>query len=446
MPDLTHDPLTLYKGRRVCVTGVVCSGVSTSPLINPKPNGNLSKFIFKTDSVQGRAFSPSHAEESYLSVSLHTRENDSLPQYGQSLQLCGELHLPDGQRNPGGFDYRHYLHTQGISATLSVKPHDWEPYPKIAVNPFIQSSLTLRKQILSHSKAVFTPQQSAMLNGILIGERHALAGDLLSDFETTGTVHILATAGLHVGILAMLLLGLFSMLQLSRKSASLLTLLSLWLYVIMAEGRTAVLRAVILISVYLFARLVEREPDLWNALGIAALIIVFLRPLELFSMGFQLSFATVITLLLWMPLCKQWITSRLEKRTKNRILISLMDYTLVAFVAQCGVLPLIAYYAHLVSLSAVPANALVVPLVSPLLLCGFAGAFLSLIHPALAIPFDRAAQLLLDILVQQIQWWGKLGHSVLSMQEPPPLLIVSYYALLWGGGLMLKQRKSKTRK
>src|SRR5205823_14956360 len=101
--------------------------------------------------------------------------------------------------NPGGFDYRAFLERRGIHATLTVRrPEDWRILRTEGGRPWMRPVFALRRAVLQHAYHALPPLRAAVLNGILLGERGDLPGTLNDDFERTGTVHILATAGLHV--------------------------------------------------------------------------------------------------------------------------------------------------------------------------------------------------------------------------------------------------------
>lgn len=433
-------------GSQVVVTGVSCSRTTVQSLRHAKPGESLASFVLEVESIEDRTSHQSTAERGYVQVFLTTEAGREIPHYGQRLRLSGQLDLPEEARNPGGFDYRRALAMKGIGAVLGVKAWGVERVQEGQGNPIIAMGIGLRDRILNHFSQSLTPDQNTLLTGILFGERSTLSGARLAAFEKTGTVHILATAGLHVGIVALLLVALFRWLHIPRHSGAMLSIGLLILYAIMAEGRPAVVRAVVIACVYLFARVVEREPDWWNALALAALILTMMHPLEIFEAGFQLSFATVITLVIWMPLCQKLLSKAIptvkEENTSKRILRRFViqggDFLLVAFVAQVGVLPLIALYYHTFSLTSIPANAIVVPCIAPIMGLGFLSALGSLVSPALVLPCDRLIGGLLDFVMRQVEWWGEGAGGVLSVPLLPLWLIWLYYGVLWGGGLRLR--------
>ncbi len=387
-------------------------------------------------------------------LALHSKVQETavtqkIPRYGDTLTVRGRLELPDGPRNPGGLDYRTYLDHQGIHSTLfALRPEDWSVAAESGsrANPFLTLAYMLRQAILRHARASFSPDHAAVLSGILLGDRANLPPALRDDFERTGTTHILATAGLHIGMVVGLMLGLFRLIRIPRKPAILLTLLGLLLYIPMTGERAAVTRATLMAAVFLGGILLEREAYLPNALALAALVLLVLNPLSLFEAGFQLSFAIVITIALLLPLLRPLQKSVEEElpspkplRAVGRFVLNLF---LIALAAQIGSLPLVAYYFHEVSLVGVFANLLIVPFLFPIIALGFLAAGLGFLSPALAAPLDKLLDFLLTYILSVAHAFASPTWAIYPTGELSPVLIVAVYVVLWGGAWII-HRKAK---
>jgi competence protein ComEC len=365
------------------------------------------------------------------------------PRYGDKVGVRGWLERPGGPRNPGAFDYRGYLARSGVYTTLTARrPEDWQIVGGQGEtdNPWLRLAFALRQRVLRHFEAALPPERAAVLNGILLGERGDLPGVLNEDFERTGTVHVLATAGLHVGMVIVLLLGLLRLFRIARRPAYVGALLLLALYAAMAGGRPSVVRAVIVASVYLIGVLLEREPNLPNALALAALILLLFNPHNLFDAGFQLSFATVITIVLLMPFAEGTLR-RIRQRFRSdrpgmrgiragaELLVACF---FLSIAAQIGAAPLVAYYYNIVSLVSILANLLIVPIIALVIALGFTAAALAQMTSWLAWPLDRLLNMLTAYIICAVKWCAALPWTSVNVASPSPLLIVAYYAALWG--------------
>ena len=211
------------------------------------------------------------------------------------LRSQGVLHQPNGQRNPGGFDYRSYLARRGVFGILQldrgqeIVPTDSSGFP------LLRWTEGLRRRVEAVIDTAYRENRihAQVLKGMLLGLRSELSPDILDAFRNSGSIHILAVSGLHVGLIATDLLFRFSLLRLPRKTTDLLTIAAVILYACLVGFRPSVFRASLMTVIYLISRIIERDRDLLNLLAFAALVLLLINPAQLWDIGFQLSFAAV---------------------------------------------------------------------------------------------------------------------------------------------------------
>ncbi len=365
--------------------------------------------------------------------------------YGDRVALDGHLEEPPGATNPGAFSWRDYLARRAVYCQLRVKrPDAVQTLGASALNPYMRLAWMVRRRVLGAVQASLPAVPAAVLSGILLGRRTDLPPDLMADFVHTGTVHILASAGLHVGIVAFWLFWLCQRLTLPRKPSAVVILLSLWLYALMAGGRPSVTRAVVMATVYFGAILVEREPDLPTTLAAAALFILLWQPTAMLESGFQLSFLTVLTLAVLMPVWEGFWKPRLEAHVADVRLRRVAYWTLemlgLSLLAQIGSAPVVASNYNEVSLVGFFANALVVPWLFLLIPCGFLGALLwGLWHP-LGAALLTLAGWGLRFVVWVVRGCGESSWAYRALPTPPPLLVAAYYLLILAAALLRPHR------
>lgn len=377
------------------------------------------------------------------SVPVSVTNPDGLPHYGDYVSVTGRLIEPSGPRNPGAYDDRTNLARKGIYSRLSVgSPEDWQILVSKRTGPKILGPVyALKRVVLMHSLHALPRERAGVVNAILLGSKSQLSAADRSLFAKTGTVHLLATAGLHTGLVAAMLLYALPFAGVSRRYAVALTLGSLMVFSIMAGDRPAVVRAAIMAGVYLFGDLLEREPDLTNAISLAALGLLLANPLNLFDFGFQISFATVITLAIGMRLTlpfQRRVSASFPGRTAGaRALHASARYLAacvsVTVLAQVGSVPLIIYYFNLFTPAGLLANLLIVPLVAPVMALGFAAAALGAMSPILSLPLDWALSGLAGFILAVVRVCSSPVFGVTSVSSPPVPLLVLYYACLWFG-------------
>ena len=218
---------------------------------------------------------------------------------------------------------------------------------------------------------------AAILRALIIGDKSRLDPELRDSFTRVGVAHVLAISGLHIGLVALLAYGawwwllarsqyLLLMWSVPKLAAS-LTLPVVLLYAGLAGGSVSTLRAVIMVAVFLTARLLDREEEVFRSLALAALIVSLIWPGAVLDISFQLSFVAVLAIFLGLYRFRIWRDNRDKARDVglspwHRQLRRWAGlYGLVSLSATVGTLPLVATHFHTVPLVGFVANLLVVP-------------------------------------------------------------------------------------
>ena len=162
----------------------------------------------------------------------------------------------------------------------------------------------IKRKIINNIEA----HQAALLSAMIIGERASLSEDIKNSFFKSGAIHILAISGLHVGLIAYVLIMLFRAVRIPKKLSYLLVIPCLIIFAIISGAKPPVIRATIMVAVFLVGWSINREISIYNSLALAALIILIINPQQLFEIGFQLSFLSVISIV--------YFTKRLNKLFK----------------------------------------------------------------------------------------------------------------------------------
>ncbi len=362
-------------------------------------------------------------------------------QYGDSLRALVRLRKPRLYQNPGSFNFRRWLETiEDLYWVGTIKsPYLVEKLPRrdsVDISNFFEKT---RHRLLDSIERLYPPwsaqgRDGAVLKAALLGDRAALDSDTVENFRKTGLYHLLVIAGLHVGLLAMLVGVLLRAARLRQTSRGILLFLFLLSYAFLVEQRAPTLRATLMISAYVLAGLLYREHNALNAVGLAGLILLLHRPAWLFESGFQLSFsAALLIATLAVPIVRRttepylralrqvgdagldpYLEPRLaEFRLDLRSLITSMRRRFVFLehhstfataavtapawvglwaantfiftaVLQLGLLLPLAGTFHRVSLAGVGLNALAIPVMTLLLGLGVPVVILGAIAPALA--------------------------------------------------------------
>ena len=386
-----------------------------------------------------------------VSVTCLIRFQKLVPlRYGKHITLTGVLQQPQDRRNPGGFDYRAYLARQGIVGIIDAKgllrigeqggflPLSWIEALRIRTERVID-------HIYTTSGTVDPALHAQLLKGILLGKRSDLPTETLDIFRNSGTFHVLAVSGLHVGLVAMFCYVGFSCFRLPRKVLCLLTIAAVLMYACLIGFRPSVFRASLMAILFLFATLIDRDADLFNLLAFAALVLLLLNPLQMWDVGFQLSFIAVTSIVYFVPKMEAplrlfWENEAASSsqdsvsvltRVRNAAVKWLVLSYLVTLAAQIGTTPLIAYHFFRTYPLGLIVGPFAVGLVSLIVAVGMASVCIGFIYLPLAELIALFNHAIISIFLGLI---GIFGQTWGVVKLAPPTLggFVLYIACFLG--------------
>jgi competence protein ComEC len=218
--------------------------------------------------------------------------------YGDRVILSAKLRLPRNFRNPGAFDYEGYLHGIGVSVLGSVKAGDVEVLPGRSGSTLGLWRSRIRESILEHvrQKGLWSDDDAALFAAMIVGDDSMLLRNVREEFQQTGVYHLLVVSGMNVALLAFAVFWIARRLRCPEWAASLVTIALSVFYAYVAGMGVPITRAVLMLSVFLLARLLYRSRSGLNATGFAALVVLVLSPTALFDAGFQLTFLALLAI------------------------------------------------------------------------------------------------------------------------------------------------------
>ncbi len=340
-----------------------------------------------------------------------SKNQEMVQQLKEGSEICfyGKVYHPKKQQNPGGFDYFNYLNRQGIS--LGIYASEGLEIVGFEKQSFIYSLAGMREKIGNKLDEVMG-KESALVKTMVLGDKNTLDEEVREDFTTIGLAHILAISGLHITILAAMILTLLKKTPLGIKGQWLVMAVVLLAYTLFVGGAPSVVRASILFLIYLGAKATGKVYDDLTALAIAAIGIIGMKPVELFSPGFQLSFGAVAGILLLAGPIKKTLEKRIKGRKK--MTQKVLEGLSLTLAAQMGVLLPMAYWFHKIPLLGILTNVLLLPLISGILIpfyfltvlvayLPYLGGFFGRISSELTKAFIRISQFLAGIPSMEIQ-------------------------------------------
>jgi competence protein ComEC len=357
------------------------------------------------------------------------------------LSFTGKIRSFHNFSNPGGFDYERFMAFKGVWGSAYVQADrltvNKPGSPETSLN-FLDGE---RRRISGLIENAAGQDSREILKALIIGDQTGISAKQREVFNRTGTGHLLAISGLHVGIVATFCFFIFQRL-LSRslyllqkawvkKIAAVLSLVPIAVYGLISGMSASTQRAVIMIFVFLMTFWVRREQDPANTLAAAALVILMVFPPALFSISFQLSFSAVAGILFGMSrfYMKQDSQDGLARKSAKQFL-GFLSISLFAFL---GTLPLCMVYFNQMSLIAVLANCIGVPIVGFLVVpLGLASAFASIFSDFIPhIGFGLCIRIL-DITIAVLAWIASFPFAAVKTVTPNSLEILCYYLFMWG--------------
>ena len=360
-------------------------------------------------------------------------QKDSMP-----MPVMGDVLLVETQVRRGGksgkFDYGLYLRRQGIVGTCWALRRNWQLIGH--EDDMGLKGLAKRSQYFlyqQYRKMGIEGQELGIISALTLGYREDLDKDVQRAFSASGAMHVLAVSGLHTGIVWGLVMWILTLGVLykplwedkfRRWLLNISTIVLIWAYAFLTGLSPSVMRSALMLTFWALSSLLEQQTSRWNPLLAAAVVILIVNPLALWSVSFQLSFAAVAGIMLFGSSMQQAVVS------KGRVWQSVSRLLIVSLAAQLGTMPLTLHYFGQTSNYFALTNLIVVPMAGILLSLGF--STLAMSWCAVGEWLGWATKWCTWLLNQAVQWIESLPYSTTHMHLSEWGVIGVYGAIICG--------------
>ena len=327
-------------------------------------------------------------------------------QVGDGIQLVGTISEFHDYGNPGRMNTVMSNKAKGICGRAMISKYS------LVIEPRQEKSLArlaeqVRKQYEAYMAQAMPKQDAAAIFAMLFGGYQGIRPELLEAFTITGIVHILSVSGSHITLMAGTANIVGRFLHMSPRATAALATGVILFYSLLAGAIPPVIRSALMGILTLLALTAGRERDAQHILGLVALGLLLYSPLWLFDISFQLSFGATAGLL--------YLAPPLRERLRKKLPVFVADSLAVTIGAQLSVLPIIAWYFNVLSLSSLLANLVIAPIVEWIIVAGLLAGLLASLLPLAGKVVFLLASVVLGLVYELSRWVAALPGSQIYM-------------------------------
>jgi len=365
-------------------------------------------------------------------------------QYGDILEISGKLETP---AIFNGFNYKNYLEKEGIYSVIH--------YPKIkllergnytgSIRVIYAKVLQFKNKLRESIYQNLSPPQNLILGAMILGDKNRMPESLKTKLNVAGVRHITAVSGMHIVILSSVLMSLLLALGLWRGQAFYFSVIFISLFIIMTGAQPSGIRAGIMGGLFLLGQKIGRKSVSSRTILITAAFMLAQNPLLLLDdVGFQLSFLAVMGIIYLAPSFKNLLNGK--KFTprflqKNRGFTALKEIIAMTLAAQVFTLPILVYNFGRISIMALLANVLIIPVIYWIMVFGFIFALAGIISPVLGWFLSFPCLFILTYLVKIVDFFSSLPWASKTIENVHWIWLIMSYLILGLFVYRLKKRE-----
>jgi competence protein ComEC len=282
----------------------------------------------------------------------------------------------------------------------------------------------LQKRIEEHfstADGTALSQQGAILEAMLLGERGRMDGETTAALQRSGLFHLIAISGAHIGIISVLFFFVLRAARVPKRLSYSVLIVLLIFYSLLVEGRASVFRATIMAVTFLSSKLLWKQTHLLNTISLSAFVLLLSNPFYLFDMGFELTYAATLSIILFYEKLLRFLP---------RLPLKLSELFALSLTAQLGVLPFLAASFNRVTFAALVLNFPAIPLIGVVMGAGFVFLAVSPVSAGLASVMAPVLKFLVDVFLWISRSLDGVPAFSYRVPTPPAWVVIGYFFFL----------------
>ena len=436
--------------------------IVTEPYVNKNRNWKFARFKF-TDPATSFYLKLTEVETihgwSKASGTVRVQVDEPVLDLraGDNIQAYCRLDRFSPPTNPGQFDVAKYLARRNVFIAASVKSRDGiELLQSTPTVVFTKLKSRLRQSASQALLGSLSPEEPSrgLVEALLLGYRGNIDSGTYRAFRETGLLHFISLSGMHLGILVGIIWWLCKTAGLMKPARAVVCIISISIFLLIVPPRAPIQRAAIISFVFCVSFFFRRYSNPINTLSLAAIVLLLIRPTQLFEAGWQLSFTTVLGILLFTERVKNFIYEktdywfRIDKAEElgfaahwaKRFGAGAITLFSVGFAAWLGGAGILLYHFYTITPLASVWTVVAFPFIALILTFGYLKLILAFLFPTLSAALAVIVTLVSNWLIWIVKLIAHLDISQILTGQVPLTLIILYYCFVLFAGFIYFRR------
>ncbi len=351
----------------------------------------------------------------FIKILINSKEK-GLSQLKAGDEISGKWYLSQlsAASNPHQFDYATYLENNNVFFQTWIKDEDWSMTREhTGFHVFFKAKAIKSRCAAIIESKLRTQDHQAIISAMVLGDKSEMSAKTKSIFSETGSIHVMAVSGLHVGVIYLFLIAFTRMFKFFTKKhewlSQLFIIAAIWCYALVTGMAPSVLRASFMLSLFIVAKLMNRSTNIYQILMVTASIILMLDPSQLFKLSFQFSYLALLGIVYFKPVLDKYIWSQ------YRVLKPIIALINVSLAAQIFIFPLMLYHFHQFPLFFVISSLIAIPIASVIIWLSLLGILTGLFASLDIIShvIFQTLELVIVFLLGSMSWLQAVpGHLI----------------------------------